>query len=440
MAPAVRPPPMAPPLTAPRPSAQPLPLPAPPLPAAPAPAPRRVAPPAPSPTAATPQVAPPPAPAPEQQRAPGRSRWATFAELGLGKPAEKPAQQLSQRTAKLMVSAYRLLGFGILTIIVVVLIGYIATSAFYFVSDSWIEPMVVSKTDEHVLSLQSQLAGEENERDRLLAELHHADRYIEVQQTFQGQFAEAIRADLEGRKSALKRMKDLAQEYAGARERIQSSNSAFAKASRRRMSREYRAGLIDRSDMLSGKYQLAQITSSNLSLAEREAEYQTRAADLQKQAQSLDAILTEKGGEGVLSYEVLHIKQEYELSRLDTAKAIENRKMLKASLEREQSMIDSLQKSPYLRALADDASVAFVPYSNMDNVSIGAPVYRCALEMIFCSKVGKVVEIMPGEVSFKHPHRDKMLRGQMVSVDVDDDDAAAAEEDVLFVGGRPLFL
>ena len=337
-----------------------------------------------------------------------------------------------------MVSAYRLLGFGILTIIVVVLVSYIATSAFYFVSDSWVEPMVVSKTDEHVLSLNSQLGQAENERDRLLAELHHADRYIEVQQSFQGQFAEAIRADLEGRKSALKRMKDLAHEYAGARERIQNSNSAFARASRRRMSREYRAGLIDRSDMLSGKYQLAQITSSNLSLAEREAEYETRAADLEKQAQSLDAILSQKGGEDVLSYDVLRIKQEYELSRIDTAKAIENRKMLKASLQRQESLVDSLNKSPYLRALADDANVAFVPYSNMDNVSVGTPVYSCALEFVICSKVGKVVEIMPGEVSFKHPRRDKMMRGQMVSIELDDGDAA--ENDVLFVGGRPLLL
>jgi hypothetical protein len=45
---------------------------------------------------------------------------------------------------------------------------------------------------------------------------------------------------------------------------------------------------------------------------------------------------------------------------------------------------------------------------------------------------------MPGEVSFKHPHREKLLRGRMVELDLEKKDAA--EEDVLFVGGRPLFI
>jgi hypothetical protein len=38
----------------------------------------------------------------------------------------------------------------------------------------------------------------------------------------------------------------------------------------------------------------------------------------------------------------------------------------------------------------------------------------------------------------KHPNRDKMLRGQMVELKLDQ--AITATDDVLFVGGRPLFL
>jgi hypothetical protein len=56
--------------------------------------------------------------------------------------------------------------------------------------------------------------------------------------------------------------------------------------------------------------------------------------------------------------------------------------------------------------------------------------------MVFCHKVGTVLEVLPGEVQFKHPHRDKMLRGQMVELKLED--GAAATDDVLFVGGRPL--
>jgi hypothetical protein len=363
------------------------------------------------------------------------AQWAVYHQLGLG---PRPSKNLAPETAKFLVNTYRGLGFAVLSIIVVILVGYIATSAFYFVSDSWIQPMKVAKTDERVLALQAQLAEQENVRDRVAAELNHADRYIAVQQAYQLEFAQAIRADLTGRKAALSRARDLAKGYAGARDRVRRSNQAFAAASSRKMSEEYAAGLIDRGDMLSGKFQLAQITSSNLTLAERQAEYEDRATVLQAEAEALDAILDQKGGTAALSYDVLKIKQEYEMSRLESQKAIENREALKNSLVRQDAVVAGLKQSPYLRAASDDASVAFVPYGNMDGVKPGAKLYGCALEMVFCHKVGKILEVLPGEVQFKHPHREKVLRGQMIVVDLAE--KSAAEEEVLFVGGRPLLL
>ncbi len=362
-----------------------------------------------------------------------KQRWAIYEQLGLGAPKDAP-----KSAQKFIVTTYRGMGFAVLSIIVVVLVGYIATSVFYFLSDTWIQPMVVSRTDEKVLALEAQVAEQENLRDQIAADLAHADRYIAVQQAFQAQFVDAIRADLEGRQSALERARELAKNYEGARKRVKASNAAYASASRRKMTQEYEAGLIDRSDMLSGKYQLAQITSSNLGLAERQAEYEARAEELESEAAALQAMLDENGGDQALSYEVLHIKQEYEMSRLETTKAIENREALKSSLVRQEAIIDSLRESPYLRAIDDDADVAFVPYGNLDNVSVGTPVYACALEMVWCDRVGKVKEILPGEVNFKHPHREKMIRGQLVELDLGDRDAA--EDEVLFVGDKPLFL
>lgn len=374
----------------------------------------------------------PPLPMPVHVPAPAAaSPWAVFDKLGLG-PKRK---DLPQKTAKLMVSAYRLLGFAVLTIIVVVLVGYLFTSAFYFVSDSWIQPMVVSPTDERVLALQAQATEHENNRDRLAAELRHVDREIEVELAYQAEFARAIRADLSGRTAALDRLRALADDYAGARERIRKSNAAFAAASQRRMSQEYSAGLIDRGDLLSGRFQLAQIQTSTLTLAERQAEYQTRAEELEQEAAALTAILSEQEGEEVPSYDVLRIKQEYDRSRLETAKAIEARDVLKASLERQETVLAGLQRSPYLRALADGADVAFVPYGNLHNLSAGTSLYRCRLGMLICSRAGRVREVLPGEVVHKHPHRDKVLRGQLVEIEID---RAGATEDVLFAGGRPL--
>jgi hypothetical protein len=362
-------------------------------------------------------------------------RWAIYDQLGLGPP--KPG---GKQAAALIVSAYRLLGFGILTIIVFVLVGYIASTAFYYFSNRWIVPMAVSPTDEKVVTLQAQLAEQENARDRITDELQQAERAIAAQQAFQAEFARAIRSDLEGRKLALSRIRELATAAARTRTAIKSQNTAYANASRQRMAKEYAAGLIDRNAMLSGKYQIAQISSSNLSLAERQAEFETRAAELEAQTRSLDAILADAGGSAgtALSYEVLRIKQEYEASRLDLAKAIESRDTLKAALVRQDKIVAALSQSAYLRAVRDRASVAFVPYGNLSNVEQGTSLYACKLGMVFCYHVGEVLEVLPGEVQFKHPHRERNLRGQIVVLRLDADEAGAAADDVLFAGGRPI--
>jgi hypothetical protein len=86
--------------------------------------------------------------------------------------------------------------------------------------------------------------------------------------------------------------------------------------------------------------------------------------------------------------------------------------------------------------MADNATVALVPYANLDNIEKGTPLYACRLEMVLCREVGKVLEILPGEVAVKHPNRDSMLRGRMIEMQMTD--AAAAENEVLFAGGRPL--
>jgi hypothetical protein len=363
-------------------------------------------------------------------------KWAVFEALGLGAPKELP-----QRAAKALVTAYRLLGFGILTIIVVVLVGYIINTMFFYMSDSWVVPMAITATDEKVVTLQSQLAEQQNKRDSIADDLTQAERTIAAQQIFQTEFAKAIKSDLEGRKSALGRIRALASAAGATRAQIKNQNSAFASASRRRMADEYAAGLIDRNAMLSGKFQLAQITSSNLTLAERQAEFETRAAELEAQTRSLDAILANvKGSDVALSYEVLRIKQEYEASLLDLAKSIESRDTLKVSLARQDKILTSLKQSSYLRAINDAASVAFVPYSNLKNVEKGTPLYACKVGMVFCYHVGDVLEVLPGEVQFKHPQRDKMLRGQMVELKLDVENPGAASDDVLFVGGKPLFI
>ncbi|MBA3817278.1 MAG: hypothetical protein H0X17_00160 [Deltaproteobacteria bacterium] len=360
--------------------------------------------------------------------------WQEFEELGLGKP-----KRTGGALAGLVVSMYRLLGFGILTMIVVVLVGYIVQTAFFYVNTTWIAPIAISTTDERVVAARAQLAVQQDQRERTAAELAQSALAIGVHEQFQADFARAIRGDRQDRKLALAQVKSLAARAARARADIGTTTDAYASATSQRMAQELEAGLIDRNTMLSGKYQLAQIDGAKFTMSERQAQYEARAAELASQTRALDAIVAGgKRGPAALSYDVLRIKREYDASRLELAKAVADRKLLEASLVRQDQTIADLQRSNYLRAVAGGSTVALIPYDNLDGVTPGAEVTACTVAFVYCRRVGTVAEILRGEVSFKHPRRDRTVRGQMIELALTDPDAA--KRDLLFVGGAPLGL
>jgi hypothetical protein len=219
----------------------------------------------------------------------------------------EPVRAKGKRTSSRSSSGYRVLGIFILAIAVAALAAYIGAMVFYAFSNSWVMPIVVSQSDDKVVSLKSGLAAQQNQRDRLAAELEETSRALAAQKDPRSEIAQ---------------------------------------------------------------------------------------------------------------------------------KAGAQRKILEASIARQDEIIKGLEQSPYLRALADRAGVALVPYDNLDRVAPGTAVFGCRVAMVMCREVGRVLEILPGEVAFKHPRREKMMRGQLIELQLSAPDAAA--QDVLFLGGAPL--
>lgn len=357
--------------------------------------------------------------------------WAEFKRIGLG-----PKSTVSAGFGKLIVAAYRMLGFAILTTIVIALVGYLATAGFYMVSTSWVVPTIVSPTDDKVVAAKAELATQENERERIARELKDAERAMATEESFQAKFAAAIASDRDGRLSALQRTRALAGAAKQTRAEIRATSEAFAKDASARMAEQYGAGMIDRHDMLDGKHQLAQISSTNLSLAERQAAFETESSELARQANALDALLSDR--DAPLSYDALKIKRDLDDSRLSLAKAAAVRDTLRASLTRQDELLAGLRSSAYLRAVGGGATVALVPYANLETATPGAKLYACKVAMVWCHAVGTVVQVLPGEVQLRHPHKDSLMRGQMLELSLTD--AAAARDNVLFAGGKPLGL
>jgi hypothetical protein len=378
---------------------------------------------------------------PAQRRA--RRKWQTYDDIGLPPPDHAPAAPeaapaqswLHKSASKLLVSTYRLMGFGILTIIVVALVSYIATTLFYYGSHTWLVPTAVSTSDEKVVQLRSELAAQQNNRDKIAADLTSIDKAILAERAFQNEYAKAIAADVEGRRQSLEKVRELAGAAASTRTEIRSANDEFASEEAKRASEEYKAGLIDRNGMIAHKQQMAGLATTNLGLAEKQADYERQAEELQLQTNALEGLISGKGAHA-LSYDVLKIKRDYDSSKLEVDRDIAQRDALKASLGRVDAIIAGLKKSPYLRALDDQAQVAMVPYANVGNAKKGAPVYGCHIGMLWCHQVGTVAEVLPSEVQVTSPHGGKTARGLMVELKLDDQDAA--REDVLFAGTKPL--
>jgi hypothetical protein len=380
---------------------------------------------------------------PAQRRA--RRKWQTYDDIGLPPPdhvapapgeTSAPAQSwLHKSASKVVVSAYRLMGFGILTVIVVALVSYIASTLFYYGSHTWLVPTAISTSDEKVVQLRSELAAQQNTRDKIAADLTSIDKAILAERAFQNEYAKAIAADVDGRRQSLEKVRELAGTAASTRTEIRSANDAFASEEAKRAQDEYKAGLIDRNGMIAHKQQMAGLATTNLGLAEKQADYERQAQELELQTNALQGLISGKGAHA-LSYDVLKIKRDYDSSQLEVDRDIAQRDAMKASLQRVDAIIAGLKKSAYLRALDDQSQVAMVPYSNVGNAKKGTPLYACRIGMLWCHQVGTVAEVLPSEVQVESPHGGKTQRGLMVELKLDDPDAA--REDVLFTGGKPL--
>ena len=111
---------------------------------------------------------------------------------------------------------------------------------------------------------------------------------------------------------------------------------------------------------------------------------------------------------------------------------------LDEDLVAQKAALDKLRGNFYYRARNEKVVVGFVPYANLDDARPGAALYRCKWGLIRCSAVGKVVAVLEGEVTERHPHNDALRRGVMIELQLSD--ATAGQDSVLFAGSKPFWI
>lgn len=194
--------------------------------------------------------------------------------------------------------------------------------------------------------------------------------------------------------------------------------------------------------------QMFDARSRGAELETQRAEVRTELSELERLVETNDRFIADVGplaGRPIRTTDEAVLRRQLDQATIERADAFDRKGSLtqRASeldrrLEEQRRLIDKLSSSAYLRAADETVTVAFVPYANLDNVSVGAPIYGCRWRLFGCSRVGSVVSILEGEVSDIHPHDDSSQRGVMIQIEVRT--RSDAEASILFVGRKPLWI
>jgi hypothetical protein len=157
------------------------------------------------------------------------------------------------------------------------------------------------------------------------------------------------------------------------------------------------------------------------------------------------APLVEGEGKAIKTTDAGLLRRQLDLARLEQAKAVGRRESLQQRskhmalrITEQEQLVERLASSPYLRAVERKVVIVFIPYTNAGNVKVGTRLYGCRWGLALCSRVGRVISVLDGEVQELHPHDESVQRGVMAEIELSN--AAAGGDKVLFAGGKPLWL
>jgi hypothetical protein len=305
---------------------------------------------------------------------------------------------LANVAATLLVPVYRLFSVVILSAILLGLASYLFLTVFYFFSQGWIEPRIISPTDAQVLQLNGQLAQGTLVREQLatqrldlLVKLHDAKRKATDSNHFQNEVKQTAKQVVSDNLHKLATVQEVDRSFQSEAPQILDSDKSFASGALAEAEKLYKTHLISEEEWINRKTQLAQLGVSALSLKRSSADLDGEKNVLRREIDSYSTLVAAGSTGDGLNSEVLQAKRQLDSSLLDEANAkdlaaalFQELSMTEEAITRQDRLLLSIQNFPYLRAAEQKLTVAFVPYGNAGRINPGTPIYGCSLGVLFC--------------------------------------------------------
>jgi hypothetical protein len=315
-------------------------------------------------------------------------------------------------------------------------LGYLAKNVYHLATDSFVVPVVLSPDSELVISSKLSRAGLTGERmkatakkEQLDAELEAADQAIEELKVLRSSVSRSLEwtsaVTVAQATTGASNLRALGDQQGEITSMVSAQEALVAQ-----MKKELDVGLLSKADYAREQHSLGQM---RVAAIENHRARIASGAQMNQLALTQQAIRSGRAPGGISTPEMLSqqdqlVRIKCDMIKLEAerrAKAFERRNIAE-ELTKLDELLGQLNQRPIFRAIDASTNIAFIPYSQLEGVAVGGKVYECVIGMFSCTPVGKVSEVLPGEVIVPDPWG-SLARGQYAVIQLDDQHAAQSK-------------
>lgn len=318
--------------------------------------------------------------------------------------------------------------------IVVLALCYVGRAGYYLATDLQVAPFMLTPDSDAITSSRLSLASLTTEREAAAAHREVLDEQIsftrvslERLQSLHGKVQGAIGMARELTNESSRSSQQQLQKLRGQKTVI---DDALAEQLSyvTEVDRQVESGLAHGSDLMRERAELRRLRLLQLERDRDQLSAENRVHELSLNQAS------QRGQSAKLTPEVLRLEEqllrlELEIRRLEADEhgKLAERDAADAQRARVDDVIAHLKQLPLYRAIAEKQTLVFVPYTQLPGVHAGSTLYECRVWSMFsCQRVGRVAEVLPGEVESVDPWG-APARGAYAVIDLKQQRAATAK-------------